>query len=427
MTAPTDGLHDWSRADLAVLVREYLLAGHLIDRAGMPHVVAEFGIDGMREVAIDEWMGASPVYTRRMQATLDFAGDDVATIFKGMQLDIGAPPQFMDFRYQVDDATHGSFRLNSCGALMDVEPMGDGFVLAMCHHIEDPTFDATACATNPRARMTPIHRPPRVPADRHPHCHWTVEIDAAAEAVTEPEPAVRIAGTRAARLPIARVADDGPGAAADGTAAASAVVDDGRCDYDGPLDPDLWLEDFSRATLVRIADEVCLQGHLLTLAFSDAVEHRFGPEAARRVGHKQFVGIAGLTADRLRRAFDLGRSPTDIATVLELHPAFRPRAYVDVSVDQGEQEERIAVSLGPCDALDESVGRAWPALLVDGDTAVLDAIVTAVEPRARSRFLGASEDRLTWEVSVGDEPAPETPEVTLTRFSTGADFVFHSR
>jgi hypothetical protein len=113
--------------------------------------------------------------------------------------------------------------------------------------------------------------------------------------------------------------------------------------------------------------------------------------------------------------------------VLELHPAFRPRAYVDVSVDQGEQEERITVSLGPCDALDESVGTTWPALLVDGDTAVLDAIVTAVEPRARSRFLGASEDRLTWEVSVGDEPAPETPEVTLTRFSTGADFVFHSR
>ena len=48
-----------------------------------------------------------------------------------------------------------------CGALMDVEPMGDDFVVAMCHHIEDPTFDATACATNPRARMRPIHRPPR--------------------------------------------------------------------------------------------------------------------------------------------------------------------------------------------------------------------------------------------------------------------------
>ena len=47
----------------------------------------------------------------------------------------------------------------------------------MCHTIEDPTFDATAVATNPRAQIRPIHRPPRVPADRHPHCHWTVTID----------------------------------------------------------------------------------------------------------------------------------------------------------------------------------------------------------------------------------------------------------
>ena len=29
---------------------------------------------------------------------------------------------------------------------MDVEPMGDEYVVAMCHDIEDPTFDATAIA-----------------------------------------------------------------------------------------------------------------------------------------------------------------------------------------------------------------------------------------------------------------------------------------
>ena len=63
---------------------------------------ALLGLDGMRDVAIDEWMGASPIYTRRMQKLLGFEGDDVETIFKGMQLDIGAPPQFMDFRYSRD-------------------------------------------------------------------------------------------------------------------------------------------------------------------------------------------------------------------------------------------------------------------------------------------------------------------------------------
>ena len=93
--------------------------------------------------------------------------DDVVTIFKGLQLDIGAPPQFMDFRYTVHDPWHGEFRLDHCGALMDVEPMGEDYVVSMCHDIEDPTFDATAVATNPRAQVRPVHRPPRTPADRH--------------------------------------------------------------------------------------------------------------------------------------------------------------------------------------------------------------------------------------------------------------------
>ena len=74
----------------------------------------------------------------------------------------------MDFRYRVVDHDYGEFWLDHCGALMDVEPMGPDFVVAMCHDIEDPTFDATAIATNARAQVRPIHRPPRVPADRAP-------------------------------------------------------------------------------------------------------------------------------------------------------------------------------------------------------------------------------------------------------------------
>ena len=131
----------------------------------------------MLQIAIEQWAGCSPVYTKRMQKALKFEGDDVITIFKGLQLDIGAPPQFMDFRYTVHDRWHGEFHLDYCGALMDVEPMGEDWVRGMCHDIEDPTFDATAVATNPKAQVRPIHRPPRAPADQHPHCRWTVIID----------------------------------------------------------------------------------------------------------------------------------------------------------------------------------------------------------------------------------------------------------
>jgi acetyl/propionyl-CoA carboxylase alpha subunit len=141
------------------------MAGHLIDRAGMPHVMALLGPDDFAPVAIEEWMGASPIYSKRLQQALQFEGDSVETIFKGMQFDIGAPPQFLDFRYQLHDRDHGEFWLDHCGALADVEPMGENIVFTMCHDIEDPTFDATAAASNPRAQVRPVHRPPRVNAE----------------------------------------------------------------------------------------------------------------------------------------------------------------------------------------------------------------------------------------------------------------------
>ncbi|HMT50509.1 MAG TPA: hypothetical protein PKC36_10220, partial [Dietzia sp.] len=131
-TGSRDPLDSLGHATLARLVPELLLIGQLIDRAGMPALLGEFGVDGMRDVAIEEWQAASPHYTRRMKTALGITGDGVAEIFKGFQLDVGAPPEFMDFRYGVTDHDHGEFWLDHCGALMDVEPMGDRLVTTMC-------------------------------------------------------------------------------------------------------------------------------------------------------------------------------------------------------------------------------------------------------------------------------------------------------
>src|SRR5688500_6496940 len=143
---------DLTRAELAILVPELLLIGQLIDRSGMAWCISAFGREEMAQIAIEEWASSSPIYTRRMQRALGYQGTDIYTIFKGLQLDIGAPPQFMDFRYTVHDRWHGEFHLDHCGALMDVEPMGPDYVRGMCHDIEDPTFDATAVATNAKAQ-----------------------------------------------------------------------------------------------------------------------------------------------------------------------------------------------------------------------------------------------------------------------------------
>ncbi|MFN8037729.1 MAG: hypothetical protein U0Q07_00840 [Acidimicrobiales bacterium] len=400
-----------SRDELAVLLREYLLGGHLIDRAGMPHVIGPHGREVMGEIAIDEWMGASPIYTARMQRALGFGSGDVETMFKNLQLDIGSPPQFMDFRFQVDDADHGAFWLDSCGALLDVEPMGDEFVHTMCHTIEDPTFDATATAVNPRARVRPLHRPPRVPADRTPHCHWTVTIDPADDPIAVPEAAERIARTAAAAVVIDRP-EPRPG-------------DDGWTDYDRPLVEDLPYEWLSADTLQLVCEEVCLQGQLLVLAFLDAIERRFGADEAAAAGRKQMIGAAGLVADRLRRALDLDRSLDAIAEVVRLHPALRPRAYVDLSALVDGDHVVVAIAPGP--ALEERSPWSWPALLRVDDPAPLDAIVQAVDPTARCEPADVAGAALAWTVTTGHEPAKEPDEVMMTRFSTGADFTFETR
>jgi hypothetical protein len=391
-----------SRADLAILVPELLLCGHLIDRSGMSWALAEFGREGMTQIAIEEWAAASPIYTRRMQQALGFEGDDVVTIFKSLQLDIGAPPQFMDFRFTVHDAQHGEFHLDHCGALLDVEPMGDEFVVGMCHDIEDPTFDATAVATNPKARIRPIHRPPRVPSDRHPHCAWTVEIDPslpdvapiAALAVTE--------RTRAATLELDPVVPGG----------------DGTAGYTGPLLSDLDFSAFSHSALVRMADEVCLQHHLLNLSFLLAVQARTASPTLRHgIASRQLIGIAGLTAERLHRALRLPATAAGAAQVLAVHPLVNPAAYVTATV------EGTSITVARSPAHDDG---AWIALCGPEHPEPLQAVVRAVDPSLDVVMTGTAS---AWraDVVVRDTPAKEFDEVTVTRFSGGAAFAFQPR
>jgi len=408
----TDPLELLSRSELAKLGREYLLAGHMIDRAGMPYVIKEFGLAAMRDVAIEEWVSASPVYTRRIRRALRFDGDDVATIFKGMQFDIGAPHQFMDFRFTVHDADHGEFSLASCGALMDVEPLGEEFVVTMCHHIEDPTFDATASATNPRARMRPVHRPPRVPADRTPHCNWLVEIHPDVEPLQEPEGARWLSTSRAANIQLAEPA-------------VASVEHEGDSDYAGTFDPDVQFERFSHPTLVRLLDEICLQGHLLARSFMRAVERRSDAGAATRIGAHELTGVAGLTSKRLARALGTNGGPEGITRILELHPALRPRVYTGARIERSSDE--VVLEIGSCEGLSEGDDLSWPALLAGGHTEALDALVQAVDPRARCRPIEPTHQALAaWTIVIEEKAAPASvpEEVAVTAFSTGAGFSF---
>ena len=409
-------LADFSRQLLAHLGREYLLNGHLQDRVGMPLVAKHCGGDAYVRFAIEEWMGASPIYSKRMQRAMNFEGSEVGTVFKNLQLDIGAPPQFMDFQFRLDRPDYGEFWLPHCGALLDVEPFGEDRVKAMCHDIEDPTFDATAAAAHPNMKMRAIHRPPRNPAGRYPACRWMVFIGDEAEPYEQHPNLEIVAGSKIAQTQVALPeADAEPG---------------GWADYSGPFDPGFQLEDLSHRALVVVAQEAAVQSHLLARAFMLCADQRKGADVAMTLGTGQWTGIAALTAERLRAPLGIAGDDIEaIAKIFQMHPCFHPRSYVDLRVEvTGAQTARIA--LGDCPAFEEGDIHSWFAGLSEDVHPALDAIAGAVNPHARCHPVADPGDaRFAWDIVIDRAAEPQfvPQELKLARISRGAAFEFEQR
>jgi hypothetical protein len=299
---------------------------------------------------------------------------------------------------------------------MDVEPFGEERVKLMCHDIEDPTFDATAAATHPCMKMRPIHRPPRVPAGRYPHCRWSVFIGDEAEPYQQHANLEIVRASKIANVEVeVPEADAEPG---------------GWADYSGDFDPGMQLEDLSHRALVVAIQEFAVQSHLLARAFMLCASQKQSDETAAELGKRQWTGIAALSAERLRAAMRIeGDDIEAIAKVFQLHPCFHPRSYVDFRVEiTGEQIARI--SIGDCPALSEADAHSWFATLGASAHPALDAIAGSVNPRARCQPIedpvGAS---LAWDVVIdpNSEPQLVPDELKLARISRGASFQFERR
>jgi len=401
---------DLPRAALLRAALETMHVGHLLDRALMPHVaVLARDVDVVDRVAIDEWMGASPVYTQRMRRLMGIEGDGVDAIVKVLQLDVGFPHQYMDVGWKLLDARHAEFWLRHCGALMDVEPYGDKRVVGMCHTIEDPTFDATAYATNPRARVRPLHRPPRIPADRKPHCHWTIEIDPANEPVTASPQTARVAALPLARVPNERAPEPHP---------------DGRTDYRGAFEPEFRLGHLSTATLAAVAREFQVQTHLLASSAEMALTARFGTERAREILTKQWIALGWTAGQRLARALGATGGGVGALAKILLLAATLPPGFARTAEVSGE---RVVLALDPASAdLLDPENPGWLGLCARGVARGIEALAQAVEPRARLARLDTTAGRIVAELDVDASRPPAEPpqEAAFMKLSTATSWEF---
>lgn len=400
MFAPP-ALEELPRADLLPVALEHMLLGMVVTRAMLAQVAIRDGdLDAMNQIAIDEWMGASPVYTGRMRRLMGIEGDDVGAIMKALQLDVGFVHQYMSVAYELIDDRHAEFWLSHCGALLDAEPHGEEQVFGMCHTIEDPTFDATALATNPRARIRPIHRPPRVPADRAPHCRWTIEIDPTNDPVG-PIPLTDLV----AKLPLASVPNEPPPDREPG----------GMTDYRGPFHPAFRLADLSYGALIAVAREFQVQSHLLVCSADLALGERFGADAAREMLANAWTGAAWISSERLAAALKLrGAGVEGLATVLALQPVLPPGFDRRIELDG----TRVRVELTPViDGLLEPGHPGWSGLLAGGERGGVEAIAHGFDPRARLTDLAVTEGRVVFDLVLDPaaEPAAEPDAVALVR------------
>jgi hypothetical protein len=336
-------------------------------------------------------------------------GDDVGAIMKALQLDVGFVHQYMDVRWKLVDESHGEFWLAHCGALMDVEPHGERRVIGMCHHIEDPTFDATAFATNPRARIRPIHRPPRSPADRLPHCHWTITINPA-----NPPVSAAALTARVAALPVARVENEIPPDREPG----------GWPDYRRPFDPDFRLSRLSHGALVAVTREFALQSHLLSCSAELALAERHGDSVARDLITGQWTGSSRIASERLARALAVHDGGAGaVAAVLLVHPSLPPGFTRRVEVD-GEHVRLTLVAERAELADPDHPG--WLGLAVRGEARGLEAMASGVDARARIAEFAVRDGTLSAEIHVDPaaEPLAEPSEAAFVRLSGAASWVF---
>ena len=420
---PEFDLSRLSRRALARLGREYMLVGHVQSRVIMPIVASRYGAEAAAEFAIDAWGAASPVFNARNRRLLRIEGDDVGAILKGLQFDVGAPHQYMDFQFELADEHTGFFWLSYCGALDAVSAATNNSPVAikrMCHDIEDPTFNATVMEVNPRARCHPVHRPPLASGHTGPVCRWQVSIEPEAAVVEEHPLTHAVRDTRAGRFELSPTSPRGTG---------------GLDDYAGPFVPDLQLEDLSRPALVTQCKEFALDVHLLVRAGHLAVRERWGAEAVAEIARDHWAGAAPVYGPRVRAALGIrGDDMSAILKTLQVDPAF-PHEYVRFGCALIDAAHGL-FWLEDCEAMADAEPRGWIQVLDDPSATALDAVVATVNPRSRCRAIDPSTVRVptarpvrAWSIEIDPANAPlrESPWAAPPRACSIATFSFREK
>lgn len=411
---PDFRLEQLDHSILAWYGREVMLANHIHDRAIMPQLAINHGMAAQTRAACDEWMGSSPIYNRRNRALQNIGGDDVETIFKAFQLDIGAPHTFLQFHWYLESPVDGQFWLTHCGAYNHVRRITNADPASetqICHHMEDPTFDATVMSINPSARCRAIFRPPHAEIPSAGPCRWRVFIG---DGMVLNEPATvlaEVSESLAANFQFAQLTPD----------------QDGLPDYSGPFKRDFRLEDFAHNVLARQCREFALDVHLLQRACYTSITRDHGEDTAWAMAEEQWRAMAPVYIHRLRNLANIqGGDMSSILKVLQLDPYLPQEYLVCGSVLINEHHGRFWIE--DCAAVqDKAAGLV--GLLLRESSCALNAPVGAMNPKARVIPISDCPEAsgkavMAWDILI-DENNEVAPGSDYTALVAGEDMWDH--
>jgi len=162
------------------LVRLWQAAGKLyvgLDGLWYSLIRERYGEDTARELDRELWRREAPLEVRRNREAMNIWGDDVESVLKFLQVDIGGGAIFPEFTCEMKDKNTGILTIKRCLGLEYYERHGETELQKhACEVLDLEGFEQAAQLFNPNIKVRALKLPPRKSKDEIA-CQWEFKLE----------------------------------------------------------------------------------------------------------------------------------------------------------------------------------------------------------------------------------------------------------
>jgi hypothetical protein len=142
-------------------------------------LMERYGEQAALELDAEVWRRQTPVEVRLCRRAMGITGDDVASLFKHLQVDPGAGGIWPEVDLHLKGNNHGILTVKRCIALEHYERHGEEELARLkhtCEVLDGEGFQDTAALFHPRMTARPLKLPPRRNREEIA-CQWEFKIE----------------------------------------------------------------------------------------------------------------------------------------------------------------------------------------------------------------------------------------------------------